>query len=340
MLFWLMTRLFLSHTHTTSARQAGSLFPLATFAFTSPPHTSHACVVQAIERILTTYITNVKASTPLAWVFPAVDGSSVVPSEQEPPSTLLWLLLLASKVRTVLSARGNPFVHSLPSSSPPLLHGTPTHSPTIHAHTRRWAPLPPPPLPDPSVGTTPLAVQAHPLLLLLHLPQQHFDRLGNFSHALALIDEAVEHTPTVVELYMFKARVLKHLCRLSDAAACMNTARTMDLADRYINTCVGRGCHAPVMREALVACPLNWLGCVWDFFCLRGCVRVLCGSCSKTVKYKLRDGHIEDGLATYLLFAKVGPSSYPSVPPLLVHLPASTCASNHRGPTLFCWAWR
>lgn len=149
------------------------------------PLYSNAGKVQAIERILTTYITNVKASTPLAWVFPAVDGSSVVPSEQEPPSTLLWLLLLASK---------------------------------------------------------------------------HFDRLGNFSRALALIDEAVEHTPTVVELYMFKARVLKHLCRLSDAAACMNTARTMDLADRYINT--------------------------------------------KTVKYKLRDGHIEDGLATYLLFAK------------------------------------
>jgi hypothetical protein len=67
----------------------------------------HVCVdgwlwpttLQVIERVLTSYLTNVKAGTPLAWVFPAADGSSVVPTEKEPPSSLLWLLLLVSKVR-------------------------------------------------------------------------------------------------------------------------------------------------------------------------------------------------------------------------------------------------
>ena len=58
-----------------------------------------------------------------------------------------------------------------------------------------------------------------------------------------MISEAVEHTPTVVELYMFKARVLKHLGQVNEAADVVNTARQMDLADRYINTCVA---HRPV----------------------------------------------------------------------------------------------
>ena len=50
---------------------------------------------QVIERILLAYIDNVKAKVPLAVLYP---GEQAGPSEVEPPSTLLWLLLVAAKV--------------------------------------------------------------------------------------------------------------------------------------------------------------------------------------------------------------------------------------------------
>ncbi len=38
---------------------------------------------------------------------------------------------------------------------------------------------------------------------------QHFDIIGNFGRARQLVDEAIDHTPTEVQLYMTKARILK-----------------------------------------------------------------------------------------------------------------------------------
>jgi len=38
---------------------------------------------------------------------------------------------------------------------------------------------------------------------------QHFDRLKNYQRALKYIDEALKHTPTLIELYMAKAKILK-----------------------------------------------------------------------------------------------------------------------------------
>ena len=39
---------------------------------------------------------------------------------------------------------------------------------------------------------------------------QHFDKVGQHPRALALFDEAILHTPTVLDLYMWRGRVLKH----------------------------------------------------------------------------------------------------------------------------------
>ncbi|KAA8541839.1 hypothetical protein F0562_022991 [Nyssa sinensis] len=39
---------------------------------------------------------------------------------------------------------------------------------------------------------------------------QHYDRHGQYDIALAKIDEAIEHTPTVIDLYLVKGRILKH----------------------------------------------------------------------------------------------------------------------------------
>ena len=38
---------------------------------------------------------------------------------------------------------------------------------------------------------------------------QHLDKQGKQSEAMETIDEAIKHTPTVLELYMVKARIYK-----------------------------------------------------------------------------------------------------------------------------------
>jgi hypothetical protein len=70
------------------------------------------------------------------------------------------------------------------------------------------------------------------------LVSQHFDNVGQYSRALQLIADAVAHTPTLVELHMFKARVEKHMGRIAAAADTLDFARQMDLGDRYVNACV------------------------------------------------------------------------------------------------------
>ncbi|KAF5726902.1 putative NMDA receptor-regulated protein [Tripterygium wilfordii] len=70
---------------------------------------------------------------------------------------------------------------------------------------------------------------------------QHYDKRGQYDIALSKIDGAMEHTPTVIDLYSAKSRILKHVGDLPAAAALADEARCMDLADRYINSeCVKR----------------------------------------------------------------------------------------------------
>ncbi|URE23045.1 NMDA receptor-regulated protein 1 [Musa troglodytarum] len=70
---------------------------------------------------------------------------------------------------------------------------------------------------------------------------KHYDRLGRYDLALSKIDEAIEHTPTVIDLYSIKGRILEHAGDLPAAAALADEARSMDLADRYLNSeCVMR----------------------------------------------------------------------------------------------------
>ncbi|CAO2815322.1 unnamed protein product [Amaranthus hypochondriacus] len=78
-------------------------------------------------------------------------------------------------------------------------------------------------------------------LWTLFLVAQHYDRRCQYSIALDKIDEAINHTPTVIDLYSAKSRILKHAGDLKAAAALADEARCMDLADRYINSeCVKR----------------------------------------------------------------------------------------------------
>ncbi|XP_077212035.1 N-terminal acetyltransferase A complex auxiliary subunit NAA15-like [Tasmannia lanceolata] len=79
------------------------------------------------------------------------------------------------------------------------------------------------------------------LMWTLFLLAQHYDRRGQYDLGLVKIDEAIEHTPTVIDLYSVKGRILKHAGDLAAAAAMADEARSMDLADRFINSeCVKR----------------------------------------------------------------------------------------------------
>ncbi|XP_050384710.1 N-terminal acetyltransferase A complex auxiliary subunit NAA15 [Argentina anserina] len=93
-------------------------------------------------------------------------------------------------------------------------------------------------------GAYPGRVEKEPpstLLWALFLLAQHYDRRGQSDMALSKIDEAIEHTPTVIDLYSAKSRFLKHAGDLAAAAALADEARCLDLADRYINSeCVKR----------------------------------------------------------------------------------------------------
>ena len=71
---------------------------------------------------------------------------------------------------------------------------------------------------------------------LLTLLGQHCDMMGKTAEALEHIDNAIDHTPTLLDLYMLKARILKHGGALAAASDTMDSARKMDLADRYLNT--------------------------------------------------------------------------------------------------------
>ncbi|KAH8514435.1 hypothetical protein H0E87_007314, partial [Populus deltoides] len=114
------------------------------------------------------------------------------------------------------------------------------------------------------------------LMWTLFFLAQHYDRRGQYDVALSKIDEAIEHTPTVIDLYsvkdwhldaclpfsvglvrlspfsvVFSSRILKHAGDLAAAATLADEARCMDLADRYINSeCVKRMLQADQVASA------------------------------------------------------------------------------------------
>jgi len=74
------------------------------------------------------------------------------------------------------------------------------------------------------------------LVWILYFVSQHYDKVGNLDKALALINEAIDHTPTILDLYMVKAKIYKHGGNPKEAAKWLNHARELDTADRFINS--------------------------------------------------------------------------------------------------------
>ena len=73
----------------------------------------------------------------------------------------------------------------------------------------------------------------------LYFLAQHFSHISQHHKALEYLDEALSHTPTLPDLLMLKARILKRLGDPYGAARWMDEARLLDLQDRFLNTKCG-----------------------------------------------------------------------------------------------------
>jgi peptide alpha-N-acetyltransferase len=77
-------------------------------------------------------------------------------------------------------------------------------------------------------------------LWTLYFLAQHYSSLGQYEKALEILNIAMEHTPTLPELYMTKARVLKRAGDPYGAVRAMDEAQKLDGQDRYVNTKSGK----------------------------------------------------------------------------------------------------
>jgi peptide alpha-N-acetyltransferase len=73
-------------------------------------------------------------------------------------------------------------------------------------------------------------------LWLTYFLAQFYDYVGDIEKALEIIEVAIEHSPTAVELWMFKARILKHSGDYNASMLAMDEARSLDLQDRFLNS--------------------------------------------------------------------------------------------------------
>ena len=69
-------------------------------------------------------------------------------------------------------------------------------------------------------------------LWVLYYMSQHFDYLKDHQKALELVEKAIEHTPTLIELFLLKGKIHKHLGNMEMAVACLDEAQSLDTADR------------------------------------------------------------------------------------------------------------
>ncbi|XP_076628911.1 N-alpha-acetyltransferase 15/16 isoform X2 [Colletes latitarsis] len=117
---------------------------------------------------------------------------------------------------------------------------------------------------------------ASALLWTYYYLAQHYDYLGLTEKALNEIDAAIEHTPTLIELFVTKGRIYKHAGNVQEAYKWLDEAQDLDTADRYINSkCAKYMLRANLIKEAEKTCEkftregvlamenLNEMQCMW-----------------------------------------------------------------------------
>ncbi|XP_014249372.1 N-alpha-acetyltransferase 15, NatA auxiliary subunit-like [Cimex lectularius] len=114
------------------------------------------------------------------------------------------------------------------------------------------------------------------LLWTYYFLAQHYDFFRQTEKALKYINIAIEHTPTLIELFVTKARIYKHAGDVFKAYHWVDEAQALDTADRYINSkCAKYMLRANLIKEAEEICSkftregvsamenLNEMQCMW-----------------------------------------------------------------------------
>ncbi|XP_066252632.1 N-alpha-acetyltransferase 15, NatA auxiliary subunit isoform X2 [Euwallacea similis] len=117
---------------------------------------------------------------------------------------------------------------------------------------------------------------ASAILWVYYYLAQHYDYLKQTEKALEYIETAIDHTPTLIELFVTKGRIYKHAGDPIEAYQCVDEAQAMDTADRYINSkCAKYMLRANLVKEAEDTCAkftregisamenLNEMQCMW-----------------------------------------------------------------------------
>jgi tetratricopeptide (TPR) repeat protein len=73
--------------------------------------------------------------------------------------------------------------------------------------------------------------------------------VGEYSEGIVVADKCLEQTPTGVDLYEQKARLLKGAGDIHAAVECLEKGRQLDLQDRYINNLTTKFCMQADKRE-------------------------------------------------------------------------------------------
>ncbi|KAM8939478.1 N-alpha-acetyltransferase 15, NatA auxiliary subunit [Pelodytes ibericus] len=114
------------------------------------------------------------------------------------------------------------------------------------------------------------------LLWVQYYLAQHYDKIGQPTIALEYINAAIDSTPTLIELFLVKAKIYKHAGNIKEAARWMDEAQALDTADRFINSkCAKYMLKANMIKEAEEMCSkftregtsavenLNEMQCMW-----------------------------------------------------------------------------
>ncbi|KAL3045357.1 hypothetical protein OYC64_013597 [Pagothenia borchgrevinki] len=114
------------------------------------------------------------------------------------------------------------------------------------------------------------------LLWVQYFLAQHFDFIDRHGTALEYINAAIDSTPTLIELFLIKAKIYKHAGNIKEAARWMDEAQALDTADRFINSkCAKYMLKAGLVKEAEEMCSkftregasavenLNEMQCMW-----------------------------------------------------------------------------
>lgn len=117
---------------------------------------------------------------------------------------------------------------------------------------------------------------ASALLWTLYYLAQHHDHLRDSTKALEYINAAIDHTPTLIELFVTRGRIYKHAGDPIEGYKSLDEAQSLDTADRYINSkCSKYMLRANLLKDAEEICAkftregvsamenLNEMQCMW-----------------------------------------------------------------------------